>query len=325
MAEEIIMTKEQSYTQPIVSVIIPIYKVEEYLRECLDSVLSQTYENLEIILVDDGSPDQCGEICDEYATKDSRIKVIHKENGGLSDARNAGLDICTGEYISFIDSDDVVHPQFLEILYNTMHSADADISFCDFKKFVCRKDIDKKQISDNNGIEEFSGKEFINTLFDKLWVPKNIVVWNKLYKKKIFQKQRFPKGLTHEDEYIFTDLYSNDNIKIVYRDFALVYYRVREGSIIMHRYSENNVVSFFKIYQKRDFYFNQTGRKDLKEKNYKNICRYLFSAIINNSKKAYQLVNVRAIFTVLTDSSILWKSRIIFAMRLFQHSVNFKK
>ena len=102
--------------EELISVIIPIYKVEKYLRECIDSIINQSFKNLEIILVDDGSPDNCGKICDEYAKKDNRLKVIHKENGGLSSARNAGLDIATGEYISFVDSDDYVSNKFIENL-----------------------------------------------------------------------------------------------------------------------------------------------------------------------------------------------------------------
>ena len=102
----------------LVSIIVPIYKVEKYLKQCLDSILNQTYENIEIILVDDGSPDNCGKICDEYASNDKRIRVIHKENGGLSSARNAGLDVATGEYISFIDSDDYVSENFIKRLYD---------------------------------------------------------------------------------------------------------------------------------------------------------------------------------------------------------------
>ena len=98
-----------------ISIIVPVYKVELFLEECIDSILEQTYRNLEIILINDGSPDNCGKICDEYAIKDERIKVIHKKNGGLSDARNAGIENCLGEYIAFIDSDDILHPEFIEI------------------------------------------------------------------------------------------------------------------------------------------------------------------------------------------------------------------
>ena len=117
---------------PLISVVIPIYKVEKYLCECVDSVINQTYTNLEIILVDDGSPDNCPAICDDYASKDSRIKVIHKENGGQSSARNAGIKIAKGEYISFIDSDDYVSPVYIEQLYSTLKRSGAGLSCCTY-------------------------------------------------------------------------------------------------------------------------------------------------------------------------------------------------
>ena len=119
--------------EQLVSIIVPIYNVEKYIKECIDSIINQTYKNLEIILVDDGSPDCCPKICDEYSKKDKRIKVIHKENGGLSSARNAGLDVAKGEYVSFIDSDDVVDEKFIETLYNLCIENNCDISECNFQ------------------------------------------------------------------------------------------------------------------------------------------------------------------------------------------------
>lgn len=116
--------------QTLVSIIIPIYKVEQYLIDCIQSVCSQTYKNIEIILVDDGSPDNCGKICDDYAKMDKRISVIHKENGGLSDARNKGIDIARGDYITFVDSDDYVETTFIEDLYNAIEKTNSDISIC---------------------------------------------------------------------------------------------------------------------------------------------------------------------------------------------------
>ena len=113
-----------------ISVIVPIYKLEQYLEECVDSLIEQTYKNIEIILVDDGSPDNCGAICDRYAEQDDRIQVIHKKNGGLSDARNAGLDIASGEYVLFIDSDDNVSVDMVEELYGAIKKQNADISVC---------------------------------------------------------------------------------------------------------------------------------------------------------------------------------------------------
>ena len=116
-----------------ISVIIPIYNVEKYLEKCIDSVLAQTYRNIEIILVDDGSTDKCADICDSYLKKDSRVKVIHKVNGGLSSARNAGLDIAEGDFISFVDSDDFIEKEMLEKLYEALMEADADMAVCNFR------------------------------------------------------------------------------------------------------------------------------------------------------------------------------------------------
>ena len=118
---------------PLISVIVPVYKAEKYLDKCVQSIVNQTYKNLEIILVDDGSPDNCPEMCDEWAKKDSRIKVIHKENGGVSSARNAGLDNSFGDYIGFVDSDDFIENDFYECLYDNLVENGADISFCTFK------------------------------------------------------------------------------------------------------------------------------------------------------------------------------------------------
>ena len=116
-----------------ISVIVPIYKVENYLKRCIDSIRKQTYQNLEIILVDDGSPDMCGEMCERYAQEDSRIRVLHKENGGLSDARNVGIEAATGEYIAFVDSDDWIDDKMYEVLYDTLLKCDADIAECSYR------------------------------------------------------------------------------------------------------------------------------------------------------------------------------------------------
>ena len=113
-----------------ISVVVPIYKVESYLKECMDSILAQSYKNLEIIFVDDGSPDNCPQLCDQYAAYDNRVKVIHKVNGGLSDARNAGIGCATGDYITFVDSDDFIKKNMIEYLFNKLHEYDADIAFC---------------------------------------------------------------------------------------------------------------------------------------------------------------------------------------------------
>ncbi|MBR1540013.1 MAG: glycosyltransferase [Clostridia bacterium] len=116
--------------EELISIIVPVYKVEKYLDKCINSIVSQTYKNLEVILVDDGSPDSCGKMCDEWTQKDTRIKVIHKENGGLSDARNFGLDCAKGKYIQFVDSDDYIEKDMIEFLYKNLKENNADISIC---------------------------------------------------------------------------------------------------------------------------------------------------------------------------------------------------
>lgn len=130
--------------EDLISIIVPVYKVENYLSKCLDSMICQTYKNIEIILVDDGSPDNSGKICDDYAKKDSRIKVIHKENGGLSDARNAGLKIATGKYIGFVDSDDYISVEMYEKLYNQAKKEDADIACCNYYRVKMEKNLIKE-------------------------------------------------------------------------------------------------------------------------------------------------------------------------------------
>ena len=136
----------------LISVIVPIYKVKKYLNRCIDSVINQTYNNLEIILVDDGSPDSCPQICDEYAKKDKRIKVIHKQNGGLSDARNAGLDIASGDFVSFIDGDDYIHPQTYEIVMDVINKCPAEM-ICFHYQFIEPEKIAEFEFYDISNIK----------------------------------------------------------------------------------------------------------------------------------------------------------------------------
>lgn len=213
----------------MISVIIPIYKVEAYLEKCIESVRNQTYKDMEIILVDDGSPDGCGKICDRYQEQDKRIKVLHKENGGLSDARNKGLDIAAGEYILFVDSDDYIHPQMLEILYRNMQEADADISVCGFKETGEKEEPVFDAIAETDNTEVFEGRDVMNQLQHKNTLT--VVAWNKLYKAKLWKDIRYPKGKIHEDEFLI-HLLLHECHRIVYTGTALYYYVQRAGSIM---------------------------------------------------------------------------------------------
>lgn len=182
----------------MISIVIPIYKVEPYLRRCLDSVLAQTYADLEIILVDDGSPDGCGAICDEYAARDSRIKVIHQENRGLSGARNAGLNIATGEYVAFLDSDDYVDATMYEKLLKVLVENEADIAECGYRWVKPNVTYDRE----NTGkVDVYTNLEALEKLYfgDQMFGGISIVVWNKLYRAELLDGMQFAQGLNNED------------------------------------------------------------------------------------------------------------------------------
>lgn len=189
----------------LISVIVPVYKVEPYLQKCVDSILNQTHRNLEIILVDDGSPDNCGKICDDYAVKDSRVKVIHKPNGGLSDARNAGMDIMTGQYVGFVDSDDWIEPFMYERLLELIHQFDADIAFggvSDDLELDGRISTTKVSSYGETPFSE-SPIEAMRRYFHGSWSA-----WDKLYKADIFSGLRYPVGEINEDEAIVLQVLS---------------------------------------------------------------------------------------------------------------------
>lgn len=210
-----------------ISVIIPVYKVEQYLHRCLESVLAQTYADLEVILVDDGSPDSCGAICDEYAQKDSRITVIHQENRGLSGARNAGLDIASGEYISFVDSDDAVAPRFLQVLSEMLEREGAQIAECG------RVDVyDDSLPQPKQNACETEGFD-AETAFALLLQNRKFhqTVWNKLYVRDVIGSLRFPEGKLHEDEFFTWQVFLNCE-KTVWTNNALYFYYHRPGSIM---------------------------------------------------------------------------------------------
>ena len=218
----------------LISVIIPIYNVEAYLDECIASVIAQTYSNLEIILVDDGSPDNCPQMCDEWAAKDSRIRVIHKENGGLSDARNAGIDRSTGDYIAFVDSDDWIEPEMYEIMLAALKNENADICACNILScFLERRNA--------WGCEEYTvggSAEILSLLYRDTAYP--VSALNKLYHRKLWNDLRFPKGKICEDAFT-TYLLVDKASKIVQIPDALYCYRIRENSIMTTAFSHKRM------------------------------------------------------------------------------------
>lgn len=213
----------------LVSVIVPVYNVESYLRKCLDSIVGQTYHDLEIILVDDGSTDKSGDICDEYAKNDSRIIVIHKENGGLSDARNAGMRIATGEYVGFVDSDDWIELDMYEILYQLCEQYQLDLvaaRFC-----LNENGIDVNNCVTNKFVE-MTGKELLEcNIFECDSKVVTNSVWDRLYRRTLIQGIEFPKGRKYEDICFTTNVFLKAE-RCGYLDKELYHYTVRDDSIM---------------------------------------------------------------------------------------------
>ena len=221
--------------EELISVIVPIYKVEAYLERCIRSIVNQTYKNLEIILVDDGSPDSCPDICDVWKEKDDRIKVIHKKNGGLSDARNAGMQIMTGTYISYIDSDDWVANDMYEKMMYAIKKNDADICECQFEKTAGIVKSNKEQKTDKVTI--LKKEEALKAVVEEKINP---VVWNKIYKREIVDQLYFEKGKYNEDEF-WTYQVVEKAEKIVQIEDVGYYYFFREDSIINETYSISKI------------------------------------------------------------------------------------
>ena len=215
-----------------VSIIVPVYQVENYIRQCVDSILAQTFTDFELILVDDGSKDQSGKICDEYAEMDQRVKVIHTENLRAAEARNRGLDQAIGNYFMFIDSDDYISPTMVECLYSSILKEDADIAACNFLYLF--EDDGNKDFSTDFKSEILSGTEIFYTRKNERNYGYWTVVWNKLYKKDSFGKVRFRTGKYYEDEFWANDIYQMD-IKIVTIPECLYYYRQRENSTMRQK------------------------------------------------------------------------------------------
>lgn len=228
-------TIKASSATPLISIIIPVYNVEDCLKHCVDSVCNQSYSNLEIILVDDGSTDSCPMLCDSLASKDSRIKVIHKPNGGLSDARNAGLEIFTGEYVAFVDSDDYIHPEYISFLFDMLTRSGAGIALCNFRKiFTNDESFSYPSIQVPSG--EYKLMDYSEALTELVGFNSVLYVltWNKLYKRQIFDDVRFPVGKISEDFYVSFKVLHRAG-KIAVTGAQLYFYYLRKGSIIHMR------------------------------------------------------------------------------------------
>ena len=214
-----------------ISVIVPVYNVEQYLERCVDSIINQTYKNLEIILVNDGSTDNSGQLCDELAKKDDRIRVIHKKNGGLSDARNVGIDEAEAELVGFIDSDDYIDEDMYEVLINNLKAANADLSMCGH--YDVYNNVPESQVSDKK-TWELSPQEAIKMVMEAKIL--SVTAVNKLYKKSLFSELKFEIEKIAEDAFIMIKLLDKCN-KIVATNEKKYYYVHRENSITTQKFS----------------------------------------------------------------------------------------
>ena len=215
---------------PAISVIVPVYKVEAFLPACVASILGQTFADFELILVDDGSPDGCGALCDVYAGQDARVRVIHRQNGGLSAARNSGIAAATGEFLAFVDSDDLVAPDYLERLHAALHTAGADMALCAVEDVnEDGSPLEHPEITAPAAAGSFSGKALLAEFFGPN-ATCYTVAWNKLYRAEVWKLLHYPEGRLHEDDFVAHRLFWRCDRVVCLADH-LYCYRLRGGSI----------------------------------------------------------------------------------------------
>lgn len=242
--------------EELISVIVPVYNVENYIHKCVESIVNQTYKNLEIILVDDGATDNSGKICDELAETDSRIKVIHKENGGLSDARNAGIKVAKGEYFGFIDSDDYVDEELYSVLMKNMKDTGAAVSTCG-RIFVYKGD-EKPTVTENIPVC-MNSMEAVKEIFIRNDITFH-AAWDKLYKRELFDDIEFPVGRLFEDAAIMYKIFDKAG-KIVSTKKQMCYYVQRQGSISNCAYNRNKVMHQFENRINAIAYYRKNDKK----------------------------------------------------------------
>lgn len=268
-----------------VSIIVPCYKVEKYLHTCIESVLNQSYADWELILVDDGSPDRSGEICDEFSKIDNRICVIHKQNGGLSDARNAGLNVMTGDYVTFLDSDDFWHHDYLKVLMTFILSRGAEIAQCNFVRGI---ETHYPQINIQATVLQYDN----HTIFTKQ--AAKIIMCGKIYKASLFDNIRMPVGKIHEDDWTTWKLYYKAKT-IVVTSQPLYYYTENPNSI-MGRNKNKPDFTYWGAYNERINFFIATGEIDLEHTSRMQFCKSLTLLYGNKMLTAEERGKVKALF-----------------------------
>ncbi len=264
--------------EKLVSVIITVYNIENYIGACLESLQHQTYQNIEVLIIDDGSRDNSKEICIPY-TQDKRFRYIYKENGGLSDARNVGVQHAQGEYIAFVDGDDTVEPQFIEKLVYSIEKNNTDIAICSF--YITNsayQDESIVSVCDADGIE--NGRELLKKVFDKDGY-KFIIACNKLYRRKVFDTMSFIVGKLHEDEdFSFESLYNFPSVSVV-KD-PLYHYVQRSGSIVHSAMTKKRLEDQRDFLKNRISFYEKHNEKELLYLSKKTYNGWIMRAVINH-------------------------------------------
>lgn len=310
-----------------ISIIVPVYNVEEYLPRCIDSILAQTFVDFELILVNDGSSDSCPNICDKYASEDSRILVIHQKNGGLSSARNAGLVVAKGTYIGFVDSDDWIEKDMYEYLYDLITVRNAEIVECDYK-IIYSDGVDSR----NSGeIVECTNIEALEHYLEGRYF--RTVVWNKLYKKEILTNITFPVGKLYEDGYFTYKVFYECN-KIVYANSPKYNYdNTRQNNIMSQVFNERYISDGLYSSKERLEFFKDKKLNELirkSEKLYFNqMLEYYFLTRKNNiSNMNYHLMNfqkeIKENFPRLVTSSLPYKTKLKFLLFRISPNIYYK-
>jgi len=261
---------------PKISVIVPVYNVENYVTKCIESIINQTYNNLEIIIINDGSTDKSGDICEYYANKDDRIILMQQENQGLSMARNNALNIASGDYIGFVDSDDWIKEDMFYTLYSNAIAYDADISMCNFY-YVNSAGENTPYSNENEGIKILEG----NIKIAHNIRLSNNVVWNRLYKRYLFDNIRFPKGKAFEDIFVMYKLVDNAN-KIVLISDCKYYYLRRETGITLSPFNISQIDIVEAYIERHDYISNKYPNLE------KTSRKFIFTNFLWIMRKAYR-------------------------------------
>ncbi len=317
-----------------ISIVVPVYNVEVYLDRCIKSILSQTHPDLEIILVNDGSTDSSGEICEYYSKIDKRIIVIHKENGGQSSARNTGIDIARGDYIGFVDSDDYVHQTMYKILFDLAINNDSDIVMCDYYE-LDEIEAEKQKMNDKNlqvdlvkntTIEHLSNLQALNLLNDTNRGTYAIAC-NKLFKRHLFNNLRFIEGRIYEDVFLAHRILYRCR-KLTYIDLRLYYYIQRQGSTVNSPFTTRKFDKLYAMKDRADF-FRKIKEYELNEKAIKH---YIDVFFWNYFKAKQELTGVerdlrflkrtidKSVFLIITNKLISWKHKVMILLFVFSPS-----